>query len=146
MADNTPAPFRPVTDFVVTHAQYLDAVIDRSVDSESVNAGINVAFKSGTTTFLETFTDHGTRLQRLQACLQPIPFDPSRTVSWSTPNDLPPFCSIADVSTTFRLNFWKHVCFEKYARHVLSSWTRDIEDVADMQIVNEERARYQLHP
>ena len=38
------------------------------------------------------------------------------------------------------------MCFEKFAQHILYCWTRDIEGVANTEIVNEERARYALEP
>jgi hypothetical protein len=146
IAGTTLRPIGPISNLTTTAAHYLDSVIDRTAILQNSDADMNDSSNSGTTIFLEAFSDYPTRLSRLEECLLPVPFDPTRPVLWMTPNDRPTFCSIADVSTTYRLNFWQHVCFEKYARHVLYSWTKDIENVANSQIVDEERARYSLQP
>ena len=60
-------------------------------------------------------------------------------VSWTDTSGLPPsfdsvigaltsFPDIRDVSIALRLNFWQHVVFETYARHLLYKYTIDIED------------------
>ncbi|KAG1694469.1 hypothetical protein DVH05_028660 [Phytophthora capsici] len=84
------------------------------------------SFPTGTTNFLQAFSEKSTRLAKFEECFAPVPWiDPATR----TASDLQDFPTIQLVSLAFKLNFWQHVVFETAARHLLFAYLRDVEDI-----------------
>jgi hypothetical protein len=70
------------------------------------------------------------KVTKLRGWYNPVPWQDTSSLPKTNDTDiaaLPRFADIADVSVAFRLNFWQHVVFETYARHLLFHYTVDIQ-------------------
>ena len=122
-------------------SEYENNVFDHANVQES-----DMAYSSdGTSLFLETFASRTTRIRRIASSIHPVPWIDSSACDASNPKDLPLFPSISETSVAFGLNFWQHVMFETAARHLLFSYTRDIEEAACERFLAEEMTTFGLN-
>jgi hypothetical protein len=138
-AVNNVPNLRGALDQAVNDYQTVDALrLDEGFDYDNyatniMNPGAAFTDKNcfGTTTFVKSFPDAATRLEKLRECFAPVPWkSPTEEPQW-THDSLPVFPTIGMVSEAFQLNFWQHIFFEVAARHLLFEYSKDIESSLD---------------
>lgn len=77
-------------------------------------------------TFIRSFPDAVTRLDRFEECFHRVPWQPHIPERWKS-STLPDFPSISMDSEAYQLNFWQHAMFEAAARHLLYAYSKDID-------------------